>query len=185
MNKSDNYDLFQYSRDVFTESQFATSFLQVLVEERRKLYQERHNSTITATTSLKVEDIVKAHVKVQSKGKSVIVKDLSYQAKVPFIVTKDLHHNAFEVKLYNQPNGATRKYKATELYLLLSSLDPSEPLNTINQRYLNYEHAPILHPLKKSMQIGLHNNTYFHPKPSTIQAKPSNKPSMHIENLIF
>ena len=35
------------------------------------------------------------------------------------------------------------------------------------------------------MQIGLHNDTYFHPKPSTMQAKPSNKPSMHINELLF
>ena len=35
------------------------------------------------------------------------------------------------------------------------------------------------------MQIGLHNDTYFHPKPSTMQAKPSNKPSMHTVDLTF
>ena len=35
------------------------------------------------------------------------------------------------------------------------------------------------------MQIELHNDTYFHPKPSTIQSKPSNKTSMHIKDLKF
>ena len=62
---------------------------------------------------------------------------------------------------------------------------PSKPLETINQRYLNCEHAPIMCPLKKSMQIELHNDTYFHPRTSNMQAKPSNKPSMHIDNLVF
>ena len=35
------------------------------------------------------------------------------------------------------------------------------------------------------MQIELHNDTYFHPKTSTMQAKPSNKNSMHIDDLTF
>ena len=35
------------------------------------------------------------------------------------------------------------------------------------------------------MQIELHNDTYFHPKPSTMQAKSSNKTYMHIEDLAF
>ena len=121
------------------------------MEERHTHHRERHNSTITATTSLKVGDIVKAHVQVQSKSKSDIVKNIRYQAKGPFIVTEDLNHNAFEVKPYNRPNGAAQKYKATELYLLPPTLYPSETLKTINQCYLNYEHAKILHTLKKSM----------------------------------
>ena len=72
-------------------------------------HQERHNSKITATTLLKVGDIVKSRVQVQSKRESIIVKNLSYQSKVPFVVTKYLCHNAFELKPYNRPNGATRK----------------------------------------------------------------------------
>ena len=79
------------------------------MEERCTRHQEHHKSTVTNTTSLKVGDIVKAHVRVQSKSESGIVKNLSYQVKFTFIVTKDLHHNTFEVKPYNQPDGATRK----------------------------------------------------------------------------
>ena len=48
--------------------------------------------------SLKVGDIVKTHAQLQSKRKSGIVKCFSYQEKCPFVVTTDLHHNAFEVK---------------------------------------------------------------------------------------
>ena len=96
MNKSDNSALFHYLQDVFTDSKFSTSVLKVLVEERRTRHQERHNSTINATTSLKVGGVVKAHVQVQSENNSGIAKNISYQAKCPFIVTKDVHHNAFE-----------------------------------------------------------------------------------------
>ena len=109
MNTPNNSALLQYLRDVSTESQFATSVLQVLVDKRHMRHQQRHYSTITATTSFKVGDIVKSHVQVQSKSKSGTVKTISYQTKGPFIVTEYLHHNAFEVKPYNRPNGATRK----------------------------------------------------------------------------
>ena len=98
MNTPNNSALLQYLRDVSTESQFATSVLQVLLEDRLMHHQERHNSTINATTSLKVGGVVKAHVQVQSENDSGIAKNISYQAKGPFIVTKDVHHNAFEVK---------------------------------------------------------------------------------------
>ena len=118
INTYNNSALFQYLRDVSTDYQFASSVFQVLAEERRTYHRERHNSTISATTSLKVGDILKSHVQVQSKRELVIVKNVRYQAKGPFIGTKDLHHNAFDIKIYNRPNSATRKYKSTELYLL-------------------------------------------------------------------
>ena len=61
MNTPYNYALLHYLQDVSTDSQFATWFLQVLVQERRTRHQERHKSTITAKTSLQVGDIVKDH----------------------------------------------------------------------------------------------------------------------------
>ena len=39
MNKSDNFDLFQYLQYVSADYQFSTSFLQVLLEERRTRHQ--------------------------------------------------------------------------------------------------------------------------------------------------
>ena len=35
------------------------------------------------------------------------------------------------------------------------------------------------------MQTELHNDTEFHPKPFTMQAKPPNKTSMNVNNLAF
>ena len=88
MNTSNNSAVLQYLRDVSTDSQFTTLVLQVLVEERCTRHREHHNSTITTTTSLKVGDIVKSHVHVQSKSESVIVNNLSYKAKGIFIITR-------------------------------------------------------------------------------------------------
>jgi len=61
---------------------------------------------------------VNAHVPVTSKVASGEVGKLSYQVKGPFQISKILGHNAYEVKRYNGPESATRKYKGTELYLL-------------------------------------------------------------------
>ena len=83
------------------------------MKEWRTRHQGRHNSTINAETLSEVGDIVKAHLQGQSKSKYGIVKKLRYQAKGPFIVTKDLHHNVFEVNLYNRPNGDTWGLKTT------------------------------------------------------------------------
>ena len=47
---------------------------------------------------LRVGDMVKAYVQVQSIAKRGIVGKLSYHAKGPFIITADLGHNIFEVQ---------------------------------------------------------------------------------------
>ena len=101
---------------------------------------------------LKVGDVVKAHVvnSVASKG---IVSKLSYCDKVPFIVKSDLGRNSFEVQRYDNPSSSKRKYKNTELYLLPPALFHSNPLDTINQRYINSTHDPIIDPLKPFMII--------------------------------
>ena len=88
-----------------------------------------------------------------------MVSKLSYQIKGPFVITKALDHDSFEVKRYNKPDSATRKYKSTELYLLPPQLFPNEELDTMDQRYLNYSHAPIPSSLKKPLAIELYNNT--------------------------
>ena len=41
---------------------------------------------------------------------------------------------------------------------------PSDPLDTINQRCLNYENASRISPLKSPLQIEMHNATHFLPQ---------------------
>ena len=47
--------------------------------------------------NLKVCDVVKAHVQVQSIAKLGILGKLSYRAKSPFVIIADLGHTSFEV----------------------------------------------------------------------------------------
>ena len=179
--------LHQYLRDVSNESKFAEGVLQILVEERRAAHNERNNQRYSKgyESPFKVGDIVKAHVQVNSNAKTGTVKKLSYRARGPFKITKALGHNSFEVQKYGDPSSATRQYKGTELYLLPPALFPSEPLDTIDQRYLNYDYAPVQSPLKKSMQIELYNTTYFQPRPPKTKSPHVNKPSTYVDSVAF
>ena len=152
-----------YLRTVSNDSSFATSILQILIEERREAHCERHNKNVTNLVVLKAGDVVKAHVQVQLQAAIGQVGKLSYKARGPFQVSKLLGHGAYEVQKYNDPISAPRKYKSTKLYLLPPALFPSDPLDTPNQRYLNYKHAPIPHPLQQPLQIELYNDKYFPP----------------------
>ena len=44
---------------------------------------------------------------------------------------------------------------------------PSDSLDTMDVRYLNYSNAPILSPLKKSLKIEMYNDIHFDKPPST------------------
>jgi len=72
---------------------------------------------------------------------------LSYQAKGPFQITKVLGYNPYEVQGYDNPESAVRKYKGTELYFLPPATFPHEPLDMMDERYLNYSHITLMHRL--------------------------------------
>ena len=139
INDNTNSALFKYLRDV----SFATSVVQILVEERRDTHRIRWNKN-KIEQLFEIGDVVKAHVQVTSKADTGEVGKLSYQAKGPFQISKSLGHNSYEVKRYNDPDSASRKYKGTELYLLPPAIFPHEPLDMMDERYLNYSHAPIV-----------------------------------------
>ena len=79
--------LFNYLRDVFTDSTFLLCILHVLIGERRTAYRDRQNGG-KIQCWLKIGDAVKAHVQVQSRADAGIMGNLSYQARDPFIITK-------------------------------------------------------------------------------------------------
>ena len=175
LNDQNNSALTTYLRTVSNDSAFATSVLQIIIEERRTEHRNRHNKTVSKLVEFKVGDVVKAHVQVQSQSATGQVGKLSYKARGPFQISKVLGHGAYEVQKYNDPSSTPRKYKSTELYLLPPALFPSDPLDTTDQRYLNYEHAPIPHPLQKPLQIELYNDKYFTPPPQHLHSPSTNR----------
>ena len=186
LNNETNSVLFQYLRDVSTDSTFSLSILQVLIDERRQAHRDRHNKG-KALCTLKVGDVVKAHVQVQSRADTGIVGKLAYRARGPFIIVKDLGNNSFEVQRYGNTDSAVRKYKNTELYLLPPALFPSEVLDTIDQRYLDCNNSPIVSPLLKPMQIELYNDKWLQPRSNKLntQSHHVDLPSNKVDNLAF
>ena len=144
LNDDSQSALFNYLRHVSCNSTFANSVLQLLIEERREYYRNRANLQ-RDNIKFKVEDVVKAHVTVQSNADIGAVSKLSYQAKGPFLIVEVLDHDSYLVREYNNPNGATQKYKSCDLYLLPPQLFPCDELDIMDTKYLNYSHAPLFH----------------------------------------
>ena len=184
LNDDSQSALFTYLRDVSNDSQFATAVLQILIEERRTAHRDRWNSK-RAAKQFKVGDVVKAHVQVQSNSSNGDVKKLSYQARGPFQIKETLDSDSYIVERYNSSSTSTRKYKGTELYLLPPALFPHEPVDTMDQRYLNFSHAPMASPLKRTLNIELYNDTYFPTNSKHIINPSLDKPTCSLDKLAF
>ena len=96
-------------------------------------------------------------------------------------------NGSFEAKRYGTADSTLRKYKNTELYLLLPVLFPSEALETIDRRYLDSKHAPIVSPLLKHMQIELYNEKWLQSHDSHIPTKfrINNLPNSELDAIAF
>ena len=186
LNTESNSTLFNYLRDVSTDAKFSLSVLQILIEERRSTHRDRHNKGKTMCT-LKIGDVVKAHVEVQSSADTGVVGKLSYRARGPYIITQDLGNNSFEVQRYGEEGSATRKYKNTELYLLPPALFPTEVLDTMDQRFLDCNHAPVVSPLLKPMRIELYNDKWLQPHGNDLNTTSphTNLPSSELDAIAF
>ena len=184
LNDADQSTLYTYIRDVSTYYQFTTAVLQVLVEERRNAHRKRLNSQ-RATKSFQVEDLVKAHVQVHSNATEGIVSKLSYQGRGPYQIKEVLNANSYSVQRYNQEDAPTRKYKDTELYLLPPGIFSHNPVDTLDQRNIDFFNAPVVSPFKKLLQIELYNDKYF-PTNSKYMSKSSHdQPSCTLDKSSF
>ena len=65
--------------------------------------------------------------------------------------------------------------------MLPPSLFPYEPLDTMDQRYLDLSHAPIVSPLKQALDIELYNDTYFPSKSKHIIDSSTDQVSCSID----
>ena len=158
----------------------------MLVEEQRISHRELHNKGKTPC-ALKIGDVARARVQLQSRAESGIIGKLSYRARGPFIISNDLGNDPFKVQLYGAPESATRKYKNTELYLLLPTLFPSEVLNTIDQRYLDCVHALVVSPLFKPMPIELYNDKWLQSQRNQLKTRSlhADFPACDINRAVF
>ena len=80
-----------------TGLQFSILILQTLIEERRSAHRERWNKNREAYKFNKREVVI-AHIQVQSKSDNGEVSKLSYGARGPFQIMKDLGSDSYHVK---------------------------------------------------------------------------------------
>ena len=99
-----------------TDSQFAISVLQIIIKERRTAHHKCWNN-VKQQKVFKVIDVVKYHIQVNPKSEPGEVNTLYYQARGQFRVKTVLGSDLYELKQYNEPESAVRKYKSTYLYL--------------------------------------------------------------------
>ena len=137
INNKEHSALFNYLRNISCNSQFFIFVLQTLIEERCSIHRERWNKNREAYKFNK-GDVVKVHVHIQSKLDNGEVGKLSYRARGPFQIIEDLGSDSYHVKRYNDASTAVSKYKGTDLYLMPPAIFPSDLLDTMDVRYLDY-----------------------------------------------
>jgi hypothetical protein len=179
LNDRNNTELFEYLRKMSNDSKFATEVVKILVEERRKSMRARVNSS-KVQPSFKVGDVVKVHIQVQSSADNNRVGKLSYQIRGPYQIIKDHGNNSYDIQRYGDPNGAIKKHRACDLYLLPPNLYPSNPLDTMDQRFLNFEHSPIQNPLHRPLRIESRADRFLLP-PTALQVPLQDQPEHTID----
>ena len=184
INPTTNSGIYNYLPGVSNDALFAQEVLKNLIQERCTRHRGRHNSNLTSTQDFKVDYIFKACVQVQSYSDSGNVKKLGSQVSRSFKIIEYLGHNLFHVQRLDDDNGAIHMYKVIELYLLPPVIFLSDPLDRPDQQYLNYEHAPIVHPLNKSLKIEMYNDTYFTKPPPTNLKQQIDHPSNSIDKYL-
>ncbi|GFH46278.1 hypothetical protein CTEN210_02752 [Chaetoceros tenuissimus] len=179
LNESNQSELYEYLRSMSNNSKFATEVAKILIEERRKSMRDRVNSSKTLPT-FKVGDVVKVHIQVQSSAENNKVGKLSYQIRGPYQIIKDHGNNSYDIQRYGQPNSAIKKHQACDLYLLPPNLYPSDPLDTLDQCFLNYDHPPIQNPLHRPLCIESRADQFLFP-PTIIQQPLQDQPEHHLD----
>ena len=111
---------------------------------------------------MKADNVVKAHVEMQSRAETGLARKLIYRARGPFIITQ-------------------------ELYLLPPALFLSEILDTMDEQCLDCNHTHVVSPLLKSMRVELFNNKWLQPGGQKVQThfQHVNLPSSEIDALVF
>ena len=113
-----NYGMYEYLWHVLNNSQFATLILHILIKERGTVHREWWDQS-RSTSKFKVSYAVKSQVQVQSKSDNGEVAKVAYRYQEPLQIKTVPGNNYYEVQRYNDSTSDTRKYKRSDLNLLL------------------------------------------------------------------
>jgi hypothetical protein len=86
---------------------------------------------------------------------------MMYKSKGPFVVMSSLNNGSYMLQRWNKPDSVLLKYHSSDMYLLPAGLQPSDPLDTPDLRYINNSHGIIVHPLQPNLDITMFNKEWF------------------------
>ena len=78
-------------------------------------------------------------------------------------------HGSYLVRKLYKPDSPELKTMATDFYSLPSSLKLCEPIDSLDIRFLNQSHPPIVNPLSKLLNMELYNETWCDKPPRKSQ----------------
>jgi hypothetical protein len=142
------------------DGRFAAEIIKLLLEEKRMIQREKINEG-RHVIQYKVNDVVTVIVQVQSDASRGRVMKMMYTSKGPFAVMSSLHNGSYMLQRWNKPDSALLKYHSSDMYLLPAGLQPSDPLDTPDLRYLNSSHGIIVNPLQPNLDIKMFNEEWF------------------------
>jgi hypothetical protein len=147
--------------------------------QREKINEGRH------VIQYKVHDVVTVRLQVQRDASRGRVAKMMYKSKGPFIVMSSLHNGSYMLQRWNKLDSALLKYPSSDMYLLPAGLQPSDPLDTPDLRYLNISHGIIVNPLQPNLDVKMFNKEWLDGRLPTDE--PQYVPilvSMRLEGLI-
>ena len=90
-----------------------------------------------------------ARTAIQSELSKNKVSKLSYSVRGPYQILRNTGLGSYFVRKFNKTDSPELKFMAHDLYPLLLSLKPCEPIDSTDARYLNKHYDPLGNPLKK------------------------------------
>ena len=108
-----------------------------------------------------------ARTAVQSGVSTNKVAKLSYQVHGPIRIVECSGWGGYFVRKLYKPDRPTLKFTVADLYLLLPTFKPCEPVDSSDTRSLNQSYSPIVNLSRKPLVIELYNETWFDKPPRT------------------
>ena len=97
------------------------------------------------------------NIVVQSDAENNIVGKSSNQARGSFIVLENTNHGSYIVIKLDNLSASKNKSMTEGIYLLPPCISPYNPIDSTDLRFVSSVLLPIIHPLKKYLNIETYN----------------------------
>jgi len=157
MIRNNGQAVLYYLKCIDSSRHFSSVILKMRIEDCPTAHTKRINNTRNLI-ALKLGDIVMDRISIQSNKRREKVAKLVYTVRGLYqIIRTTCHDNYFMMKLHRH-DYPELKFMACDLYPLTPSLKIYELVESIDTRYLNQSHAPLINPLKNTLHIEIYND---------------------------